>query len=131
MPAWSTLSGFYEGSDYTCYEEEAWKCHFELQFDDTGKVNGSGYLTPGDDFAQAEPSEENISVPVVILGQITNKGSISGLMVAPDRYDGVSWVLSLQIHLEKKELTGEVMYFENTPCESELGTMELEYKHGL
>lgn len=126
MPKWSTLSGFYEGSYFSFYEEEIWKCSLELQFDDTGRVNGSGYLTPGDDFAR-EPDPEDLSVPVVICGQITKKGKLYGVMVAPDRFDGVCWAINLDIEEEKKELIGEVMYYETTPDQAEPGSMELKF----
>ncbi|MFB2920451.1 hypothetical protein [Aerosakkonema funiforme] len=129
MYQWSALSGVYEGSDFTCYGDEAWKCSFNLHWEDTGRVTGSGYLTAGEDFIGENDQER---VDVVILGQMTQKGNLYGVMVAPNRFEkGVCWTMNLAVDFEKRELEGEVFYAEDALSEGELGSMFLKYQRDL
>jgi hypothetical protein len=129
MYQWSALSGVYEGSDFTLYDEEAWKCFFHLHWEDTGRVTGSGHLATGEDFlSEGDPDR----VDVVFLGQMTKKGILYGMLVAPNRFDkGVCWSFNLDVDLEKRELEGEVFYAEDEIGEAEPGSLFLKYKRGF
>ena len=110
------------------YGEEAWNCWFRLEWDDTGQVKGSGYFTPGDDFA--EEGVTDVKVDVVFLGQMTRKGMLYGAIVAPDRYDqGVCWAFNLELDFDNQELSGGVLYCEDALLEGEEGSMKLKYKY--
>lgn len=130
MYQWSALSGVYEGSDFTLYEEEAWKCFLELHWEDTGRVLGSGYLTPGEDFLNEENA--NDSFEVVFFGQITERGNLYGMMVAPQRFnEGVCWSLDLAVDVEKRELEGGVSYSGDSIDAGEPGSLFLKYQRGF
>ncbi len=130
MHPWSALSGVYEGSDFTMYGEEAWKCFFELHWDDAGRVMGSGFFTTGEDVLTEENAGD--SVEVVFFGQITKRGNLYGMIVAPKRYNqGVCWALDLEVDIEKRELEGSVSYSEDSIDEGEPGSMFLKYQRGF
>lgn len=130
MQNWSALSGIYEGIDFTMYGEAAWNCWFRLEWDDAGMVKGYGYFTTGDDFA--EEGVTDVKIDVVFLGQMTQKGMLYGAVVAPDRFDqGVCWAFNLDVDVDNRELSGGVLYSEDTLLEGEEGLMKLQYKHSL
>lgn len=121
----SDLSGVYTGSLFTMYEDEAWKCSFDLIWDDTGRITGSGYFTSGEDFEL--PEEEPVSV--VFLGQIIGRGDLYAMIIAPQRFEtGVWWVLDLSVDLENRTLEGEVLYSEVSLDFGEPGRLFLQHQ---
>ncbi|MCU0516702.1 MAG: hypothetical protein MUC60_07495, partial [Oscillatoria sp. Prado101] len=69
---------------------------------------------------------------IVFLGQMTKKGVLYGMIVAPTRFDkGVCWSFNLDLDLEKRELEGEVFYAEDDIGEPEPGSLFLKYKRGF
>jgi hypothetical protein len=86
-------------------------------------------MTTGEDFlSEGDPDR----MDVVLFGQMTKKGILYGMIVAPNRFDkGVCWSFNLDIDLEKRELDGEVFYAEDDLGEAEPGSLFLKYQRGF
>ncbi|HEY9852729.1 MAG TPA: hypothetical protein V6D28_24870 [Leptolyngbyaceae cyanobacterium] len=129
MHVWSAWSGIYSCSVFTMYEEEAWRGSLDLQWDDTGRVTGSGRLNTGEDFITEDEGKEPQLMDVVFLGQIVQRGNLYGIMVAPNRFEkGICWTLDLEVNIEQKELAGEVFYSEDYLGEGEPGSISIKYE---
>lgn len=97
---WKTLSGHWEGQDFTMYEEAVWNVSLDLSFTSKGKIKGSGTLT--------STSDEDYTRDVILEGC----GDIHPTTAKPRALikmydDSAVWLLALDLDVGAGTCTGQ------------------------